>query len=170
MSAVMVRLSQEEYALAVAKGRTACIGGRSNIVQDKQERDAALMDHQVTAMAGQIALSKYWAGSTEPFLVQRFFADLHKFSGDGGSDLPGTNVDIKTSRKTAGDLWGYHLWVRAREYKPGTIYILGVFEPEALAVYLLGWCLGAALTQDAPGRWGAVAQDLHPLPPAEWRW
>ena len=135
------------------------------------ERIKELMQDQITGMSGQFALSKYWTGSPYWFQMQRFFANQYPALGDGGCDLPGSNLDVKTSLiRTQLPKLEHHLWVRPNEYKPDTVYILGLLEQadHTQCVHLIGWAKGSELTKDEQGRYGIDGDDLHELPPTNW--
>lgn len=169
---VPIHLSDSDMAVIKQVAEKAELGGYSNL-RSPVDRMNHLSEDQLVGFSGEYALSLYWCGTSTMFLTHAFYSHVYGFSenkvrGDGGIDLPGTNVDIKTSKLKPGKLISdYHLWVRPREYKPNTIYVLGVMDVEKCVVYLVGWEVGARLVFTGE-RYEAVARNLRPMMPVRW--
>ena len=173
-SVLSFTLSKEEIDGIVKQARLATIGGESSI-RLADDRKKKLIQDQVVGMAGHYALCKYWFGDDHMFRVQRFFANQYPNMGDGGVDIPGSNVDIKTSHlHTSLPIIEHCLPVRPREFKESTVYILGLFEvsDDIYKVHLVGWAKGCELSLASAGVFtGAYtikASGLHELPPIMW--
>lgn len=98
---------------------------------------------QYTGNAGEAALSKALTGSIDLYLKTKQQRELSNWTGDYSSDLLGLQVDVKTSRMRRGPDFPYHLWIRTREYHPGTKYVLALMpEDRDDLVLLVGWIPG----------------------------
>ena len=152
----------------------SCIGGGSH-ARKGGDRQRRLKEDQRIAMAGNLALSLYLTGNPSGFWLSRWHVNVDKYRGDGGSDFPGSNIDIKASRLSKKRLWSDHrLIVDPNEYKPDTLYILALADktPSGYAVYLIGYSLGRDLTFGKLGKWGDKhylrASDLEGMMPINW--
>lgn len=135
------------------------------IVSNFKERtqDEVYRDNFV-GRSGEVALTLWLTGSVESYLtrVERLIRLVNV--SDGGSDVDGYRVDIKTSR--VNPKWGlnypYCLWVRPREYHKDVAYILGVLEGHT--VWMKGWATARDLGWD-PGvkRWECLPYELHDM-------
>lgn len=173
---VTVELSAEHLKLAAGMALKACIGGESAVRGD--DRMTKLSEDQIIGQCGQLALSLYWFGNALPYLAAREKANANPTVGDGGADILGTNLDVKTSKMRASeDPLAYRLLVRPRERHTGNIYILGLIpklKKVGTLVHLVGWLEDRELPTDPSdlgtfsGAYVVPATELHPLPPLRW--
>lgn len=168
---VEVPIATNEMQFIARYAQSAEIGGRSSVrAVDRQEH---LNEDQIIGMMGNYALHKYYFGHCHLFKISRQIADQYPNKGDGGSDVPGANIDIKTSLvRTSLPLTKHWLLVRSAERHPATIYVLGLVPPEKDRVCLIGWLTDGELQiiQDGlfKGAFGQQAQYLHPMMPVKW--
>lgn len=176
---ITVALSKFDLNLAEHHAVMAQVGGVSQ-VRAAGWRETALEQDQLIGQLGQLALSKYLYGTTERYMISRYYQNKTPERGDGGSDLPGANLDVKTSVMRYGqDPIRYNLCVRPRERHAGWVYILALV-PKAYendrCVYLMGWCsddqLPTTPAADGPlaGAFVLPASALVPLPPVRYNW
>jgi hypothetical protein len=173
---ITIKLTSDDVTIVRAMANMSAIGGRSNIRSD--DRQAMLHEDQLVGHIGMIAASKLLFGSREPYLTARWYANQYRYQGDGGSDVPGANIDVKTSRMRGGnDPLGYRLAVTAQERKCGTIYVLALvdsLEDKSAHVRLLGWATSDMLPDmpDTEGMFAGAyvlrAHQLNPLMPINW--
>lgn len=168
---VEVALSQSELSFIRRYAHQAEIGGRSAVRgTDRQE---ALETDQLIGMMGNYAINKYLSGDSRSFRLSRHIANQYPFAGDGGSDVLGANIDIKTSLVRTGlELHRHWLAVRPVETHPQTVYVLGLVPPERNKVILMGWAIETELQPIKAGVFagaiGLQAVDLHPMMPIRW--
>jgi len=140
---VIVRLTEAELGVVRDHARRAEIGGKSQVRADM--RASTLSEDQLTAQAGEAALSKFLTGSIAAYHQTRLVREREPSRGDNGCDLLDIPIDVKTSRMRAGYQL-YHLWVRPREYHPNTIYILALMPLQRDdVVQMIGWMQGCDL-------------------------
>jgi hypothetical protein len=159
--------------------RQAQIGGSSQI-RAGDAREANLDDDQLTGQMCEAAVSKLLFGSLQPYCVSRWHAGHHRFSGDGGSDIPGTNIDVKGSlMRYTSDPLAYNLLVRPRERHPGIIYVHCLREAGKALVHVVGWIPEAGMTsvpvpedtnlhRSLVGSYLTPPKELLPMPPIRW--
>lgn len=171
---VTLPLSKPLIRLAEDYASRSAIGGRS-AVRSKEDRSAELMSDQVVGHLGQIALHLYWFGGLERYRLGRFYADTYPTQGDGGADIGGANVDVKTSRMRYGqDPLAYHLPVRNAERHDGWVYVLGLVGDAE--VHLVGWYPDQLLETwrhtdgTFAGACAVPAVSLYALPPVKYQW
>jgi hypothetical protein len=171
---IQVPITSSELAFLKRHAKRAELGGRSNI--RGADRQATLGRDQLIGMVGAFAGTKLF-GDVRLFRLQRFFADLYPAIGDGGSDIPGANVDFKSSAilNKNKDLLSYRLAVRPKERHPDMNYVLCLCELEPVpVVYLVGWASESMLPTeteaDGPfaGAYTLPASQLHPLMRLTW--
>lgn len=158
------------------------ISGGSSAVRPPKERTENLDIDQLVGMVGAYAACKLLFGSDEKFRTSRYYANIYKFRSDGGSDIPGTNIDVKSS------LWRYrnkpvldhHLIVSPEEYNPGTVYVgvMVTIEETYATAYLMGWHKGVSLKfcekiepgmpEDLIKKYYASFRSVNPLMPLVW--
>lgn len=184
---VQIVLSSAELNFIRSFAKVAEIGGRSEIYKDNEERQKRLAENQLTGQIGTYAGHKYWFGHTHLYRVGRYYANKYPFSGDGGSDVPGANIDFKATlaRNLSRDILDYDLLVREKEYKPETIYVhilvIADFEQNQSAVVNInGWATGNMLryyTKEEAEKarlpkgffgYALGVRNLNPLPPVSW--
>jgi hypothetical protein len=165
-----VEVSDFELSLARAMAARCELGGRSNV--RTANRQELLGVDQFVGQVGTLALSLYWYGSLSPYLAARKKADVKRWQGDGGVDLEGRAVDVKTSlMRSSRDPLDYCLIVSPREVHSDWTYVLSLI-PDARAryVYLVGWATtedlgGAGRDRRFPGKHVVSARSLRALPP-----
>lgn len=171
---ITVPLTRGELRLAEAQAQACALGGTSHI-RGASDRAASLTEDQVIGQLGTIAMHKYWFGDLTRYLMGRYVQNQHKWDGDGGDDMLGGNLDVKTSlmRRSPDPLY-YNLLVRPRERHDGWVYVLALVPvdyKDTLRVHLLGWLGDAELPTepmaDGPmaGAFKVPAVDLNALPP-----
>jgi hypothetical protein len=175
---ITVPITSSELAFLKRHAKRAELGGKSHI--RGADRQATLGRDQLIGMVGAFAGTKQLFGDVRLFRMQRYFADLYPTVGDGGSDIPGCNIDIKSSAVTSPDLLSYHLLVRPKELHDGMVYVLALVEERALTshppcvVHLVGWASAEMLPRtpstDArfAGAYALPASALNPLMRLQW--
>lgn len=176
---IEIPVSEGMLRTAQRLGRAACIGGRSS-VRDAEDRMDALEQDQIVGQLGQMALSLWKDGHLGEYLIQRAVANADPLRGDGGSDLVGSNVDVKASlMRSSDDPLSYRLPVRPAELHDGWVYVLALVDPMMTRVWLVGWATSEDLEGVRPAIDGPFlgarcipAVRLRPLPPIDWsrRW
>ena len=181
-----IPLGHGHLRLARKHAAKSALGGTSHVRPDTDARQDNLGVDQLTGHLGNLALSLYWYGTTHPYVMGRTLQDKFPTVGDGGSDLPGLNVDVKTSliRKPDPTLQDYNLIVRPRELHPGTVYVLCLIERQeyppdnaACLAHLMGWADARTLENAGVASYGTFAgaftipaMQLTPLPPLTYEW
>lgn len=170
---IAVRLQPFHLRLAEAEAQACALGGTSQV--RASDRQVMLYEDQVVGQLGTVALHRYWFGHLELYLLGRYFQNKNPWQGDQGEDIPGANIDVKTSlMRRSLDPLTYNLPVRARERHPDWVYVLALLPPdyqESRMAWLVGWISDAELPStpkaDGPlaGAFVVPATDLHPLPP-----
>jgi hypothetical protein len=181
---ISIWLGPREIHYCKEYAERAELGGRSEV--RKENRAGSITIDQLVGQLGQYALSVYLTGETRHYYAQRMVADANPTVGDGGQDILGTNLDVKTTlmRQNKNPLT-YHLAVRPQERHEGHVYILGLVEPndekqllynKPLLVHLAGWAEDSELPEKVAEN-GALAgayilpvNKLHELIPIRWDW
>lgn len=168
---VEVAISSMELAFVKRYASQAEIGGRSAV--RGADRQMTLQEDQVIGMMGNYAINKYLSGNAHSFRLSRHLINQYPTMGDSGSDVPGLNVDIKTSLvRTEMPYKRHSLVVRSAERHAQTVYVLGLVPPERDKVLLMGWAVNEELkpitTGIFTGAWGLQADALHPMMPLRW--
>jgi hypothetical protein len=123
----------------------ACLGGATSIRGEawSWERVFNLPNDQLVGQLGECALSLFLTGSSDAYFEARRQKNRFPWSGDGGSDLPGRKVDVKTSLvRSARPVGGFRLFVRPVELHDDTTYILALARPAwngSMLVSMEGW-------------------------------
>lgn len=172
---VRVALTTDLLRLAQRQAKLCCIGGRSNI-RESQDREAELEIDQTVGQIGQIALALWKDGHIGEYLAQRAAANAYPTQGDGGADLLGSNIDVKSSRmRHSDDPMRYRLAVRPRELHDGWMYVLCLVDSMMTGAMLVGWATSEELTEFPPdddgpfaGAYTIMAPELHRMPPTDW--
>lgn len=108
-----------------------------------KSREKTIAFDQFTGHLGEAALSKFFTGSIELHCRTRDERDKNPFEGDGGQDLLGYDIDIKTSRAKQPAGYNYSLIVEKSLFNPGWRYVFALVHPEeSRHVYLMGWTQG----------------------------
>lgn len=168
-----VALSKPEIEFLRRQGKKAEIGGRSHVCADDADRSRNLEADQLVGMIGAYVGHKVMFGHTHLFRLSRWFADLDPTRGDGGSDVPGANIDFKASLlRSSRRLIEHRLFVRMNERHPGTVYVLILVEQDFSQAHIVGWIKSEDLPKEArdefPGRLTVDAADLNPVMPVRW--
>lgn len=165
-----------EVAFLRGLASKAEIGGRSQIRSGADRRENLEQD-QLVGQIGNYAGHKHFFGNANLYRISRWYADIYPTMGDGGSDVPGANIDFKASRLKPGrSVTDYRLLVRPAERHPGTVYVLIVVDLDAdpVKAHLVGWAAEHELpaetltTGPLAGAYALPAAELHPLPPIQW--
>lgn len=175
-----IGLDNHEIHQAVIAANSRLKGGVSGSRQNRQDRMANLYRDNLVGAVGEVALCKYLYGNLMMFRLSQFLSQANEMFnvGDGGFDIPGLNVDVKsTFIRGKKDVLTYHLAVNSREFKPNWNYVLALVEgnEEAIGnVYLAGWLCSSELDRLAtPNETFAnsravKAELLNPLPRFSW--
>lgn len=173
---IRIPISVSEMAFLRKLAANAEIGGQSQI-RNGDTRQANLAQDQIVGQVGNYAGHKLLFGDVVRFRLSRYFADIYPTQGDGGSDVPGANIDFKASRLKPGrSPIEYNLLVRPHERHTGTVYIQIVvdLDAEPVTAHICGWLAEHELP-DEPLKSGVLAGayavpvvNLHPLPPLRW--
>lgn len=160
-----IEFATDELALIREMAQAAEIGGASHL-RPTEERRVYLREDQLIGQLGTAAFHKWYYGDLAHYHSERQARNASPFEGDGGSDLEGLRVDVKTSlwRNQRRDVWDYHLWVRVGEVHDNWYYVLAIVPPDQDAALLMGWARTSELSADADGRLMRQARDLHELP------
>ena len=170
---IQARISPAEMAYLRRCAERAEIGGRSHIRgADRQDK---LRQDQLTGMLGHYAAIRELFGNPWLFRLQRHFANTYPLDSDGGSDLPGARLDVKSSLLTKPNMLDYRLPVRPRELHSSMNYLLALIrlEPEPTA-FLVGWCSASMLPRqtETSGPFAGAhvirASELNPLMKLGW--
>jgi len=148
-------------------------GWKSNVGEGRDRVEDALH-----GMAGQYAFSLYQTGAATLWRVQQYYLQRLKLTGgDGGQDLPGLNVDVKTTAARRMNPAHFSLIVSPKEYHAETVYILALAQRsgEGMSVGLVGWdqLVDKDLRrdgQDFAGKYVAHSSSLNPFAPLRWAW
>lgn len=188
--AVIIDLGAAQLERCLFFAGNAEIGGASNIRSSAGERMAEISVDQMVGQVGTLALSCWMLGKAAGYAEYargRIAADRNPTSGDGGADILGTNIDVKSSlhRYAQKSPFEYNLLVRPQERHPGHVFVLGLVEIEDPAarvdtwrtarVHLVGWATNEELRPPPQGdnpfgdAWRLRGKDLHPLPPFRWQ-
>ena len=130
----------------------------------KTYNQAKMLADQFTGQAGEAALSKYLTGSIELYCKTRAVRNENPYLGDGGTDLLGLKVDVKTTRMLNGNVKGYHLWIREKEFHRNITYYLALMPAERNdQVMIIGSIDGADIPKAKyDDRRQVQINDLHP--------
>lgn len=165
---IPVELTVSDIKLCTDYASRCSLGGHSQL--RGSDRMVKLAQDQLVGQLGQLALSYYWTGSSFVYKTSRWFADLDPTRGDGGSDFPGTRLDVKTTKLTHPEFLDYHLLVRPKERHKDNVYIFALacdpkqMESENWTILLVGW----AHDDEFNGAYAVKAYKLNPLPKITW--
>lgn len=176
----VVHLSLPELKLARENAELCSFGGISRL-RSKAEREETCSDDNLTGQVCELAFSKYWFGSIEPYRQARWIRNQNPKQGDGGYDYPAMTMNVKGSlrRDVKRPFEKYHLLVRPKERKSWATYIQAVADlslTDDPFVVFLGFLTDAEIVGKVDEGWhfqGAHAipfSDLHRLPPYSWKW
>ncbi len=146
-------------------------------VRSQQERSSTILDDALTGHCGELAFLKHYRG---PEAYKKFSAHCERNCPDGGSDLDGSNVDVKSSRYTYKNIQilNHHLILPQRERRLRWVYyftLVDLFQHNSAAlVYLVGWCSEDMLPKQPSsdrrfyGKYALQARYLNPVAPMRW--
>lgn len=152
-----VEIPEDHYSKVKQYAKDLCIGGKSSVFKDHEERMRKLPINQLTGQIGE------YGGLTDMYGVEMYFSkqnqQIRKGCGDGGSDVVGSRIpiDIKSSCVNVGEkglpavLWSRRLMVTKEEYNPNIIYVgcavteFPSYESETARVHVIGWTWGKNL-------------------------
>lgn len=123
----------------------AWLNGKSHV--RTSDRATKGMEDQLVGQLGEYALARYF-GVEEQYFNRRLLIEEQPYLGDGGSDLPREQVDVKTSlMRGSQNPERYNLLVRPAERHDGNIYVLALVKSLVAPVHVLlvGWCTEADL-------------------------
>lgn len=181
---VEVYLEKEEIDIIKVMSKKACLGGKSQVRQNSEERKKELEIDQFVGQLGTCAFHKYQFGHIKRYIESREIANSNPYVGDGGRDIPNANVDIKCSlfRSTRKSLLEHFLPVRPHEMHDDWIYIMGMadrfenWKNELILVYLIGWACSDMFPKNCESQ-GIFANtyvlqgsQLNPLPKIKWEY
>jgi len=170
----------EHWETISRHARASCLDGKSSIIHDRAERRSRLWRDALVGHSGELALSLYMFGHPHAYVKSRLEREKNPWAGDGGTDLPGTRLDVKTSYLGPGKSpSGYALFVRPREFHQETVYVLGTMtvlrSPFKAYVGLVGWMPGKeyhqfkqSYTYHGEKIQGVPIQQLYPMMPLRW--
>jgi len=150
--------------------------GESNF---RADRDSTIDEDNLVGQVATLAGCKWLYGTALGHYVwrsSRWAADRAPTVGDGGADVPGSNIDFKGSllRNADRPLDAYHLPVRPRERHAGNVYVCVLVERAMLRSHLVGWATDEQLPADAEtdgvfkGAHVLGVSELNPCPPFGW--
>jgi len=137
--------------------------------KNPERRKATIKKDSIKGQAGELLLSMLMFGSEEGFnkyLIRRNIINQNPTKGDGGSDVEGYLIDIKTS-ECCKSIYGYHLLVRNEEKdenKDDHIYVhalikAGEMTRNKIRINITGWSRKKDLSID-PFEEGQCHEDL----------
>lgn len=131
-------IDDEAFTRIEANAEAAWLNGKSQIRTDDREKYG--MTDQLVGQMGEYALAKF-LGDTDGYFARRDLINKTPWKGDGGSDITGHAVDVKTSlMRRQQDPTRYNLLVRPKERHKDNIYVLALVPSlEARKVLLVGW-------------------------------
>jgi hypothetical protein len=166
--------------LVKVMAREACVGGKSAVRSSDRARMIGV--DQLCGQLGVYAFYRMWTGRPYPheYLLSRYFANMYKTVGDGGSDVPPANIDIKTScKRVKKDPWSYYMLVDEREFYPSWIYVqclVNEIKEDAKEAYvdIMGWAESKMLVRGGcpifPQKYAIQCDGLNPFPQIRWIW
>lgn len=165
-------VSPAELMLIKRYAQSTIRGGKSNIYADQEERMNNLSINQLVGQIGEYVGHIYWFGHSEYYQENRHQTAQKPYQGDGGSDVPGGNIDFKSSLLKGGHRLNYHLYVREPELHENIVYVLVLVEliNDGAMAHIIGWANDGLLRKREMigNRYEIPARDLYPLPPVSW--
>lgn len=139
MSVKSTLISGDDLERIRANAERAWINGKSHVRGSQREKYGPT--DQLVGQLGEYALAK-WFNRVDQYFERRRRINENPFVGDGGSDLEGFSVDVKSSlMRRSSDPMAYNLLVRPRERHPNNIYVLCLIREttEGFKAILAGW-------------------------------
>lgn len=156
--------------------KAAELNGRSHIRQPGDRQEKLSQDNMIGQVA-DAAFHVYLMGHGMEWKRKRWYQNHYPWQGDGGSDVPPSNIDVKGSLRHGGlPFDAYRLAVRPAELHADTVYVLAIVEQDYSWCHFLGWASTAMLPADVEsdgtfaGAYILQASKLYPLPPIVWNW
>ena len=167
---IKVILTKEERDRVRRHAQLAQVGGVSR-VREGADRQASLGTDQFVGMLGEAAYTLFRFGSIERWCEQRERQNKNPRLGDGGKDVAGEAVDVKTSLMRDGqDPMGYNFLVRPKERHAGSRYVQCLIPLDFSCVYICGYVDDGELTEpEVGGKFGPLPvyrkaiSELHPI-------
>jgi hypothetical protein len=185
MSVISIKVSPSEVRYCRSKveeifeTRQAAGGnayGTSRFRNAETRNETALEDGLI-GQIGCFVLNSYWYGSAERYMLSRYLASQNPLKGDGGSDIPGANIDVKTTRKRDKPLEDHLLLVHPKEFHSDWVYVLIILEQVSdlgTIAHVMGWVTSEQLNKPERdvlrGNYYCLASDLNPMLPVRWLW
>jgi hypothetical protein len=168
MNVKLVRLTPGQLELCQGYAEQACMGGHSQ-VRTVDRQDALYVD-QLVGQIGMLAGHLYYIGDYHLYVQARETANAEPWKGDGGYDIPGVNVDFKSSlMRASANPADYRLLVRPAERHRWWVYVLVLLSDLGGNAILMGWAtdemLPAQVEQAGPfeGAHMLHADQLRPM-------
>ena len=156
--------------------KAAEIGGKSHI-RTGEDRLEKLSQDQIVGQVADAAFHVYLHGHGLEWKRKRWYQNHFPRVGDGGSDVPPSNIDVKGSlRRGTLPFEAYRLAVRPPELHENWVYVLAIVEEDFKFCHFLGWASTSMLPIDVEqagtfaGAYVLPAVKLYPLPPIVWNW
>lgn len=140
---IYIEVSGGAFKLCRQMACKAEVGGRSHIRKDHTDRMEAIKEDQLVGQLGTYAATVQVCGSAKRYIESRQKANANPYAGDGGEDIPGANLDVKTSLARVDRApEEFNLVVRPKERHPDWVYVLALvteLNAESAVVALVGW-------------------------------
>lgn len=179
-----VILSQENMSVVRHWSSKWTVSGHSN-VREGSERAQALAEDQLVGQMCNAAVCKLLTGSLHAYNISRWHAEQHPFANDNGSDLPGTNIDVKGRLlRFSKNPMDYLLLVRPKERHASNVYVhcaCDMGDGGRGIVQVIGWATDPAFPEQPihenshpqlprvlDGAFGLQAHELNPMIPIRW--
>ena len=133
-----------------ANAEKCWLNGKSH-VRSGTERQRNGLEDQLVGQIGEYGLAKFF-GVVGQYFERRDVINRNPWKGDGGSDLIGRAIDIKSSfMRASGDPSRYNLLVRPAERHKDNTYVLGLVTKtgdDSYKLYLVGYAYDSDLPND----------------------
>jgi len=154
------------------------LGLSSNIDNDNVPQGKKLWENQLIGYMGQMKVIEHLTGTN-----LLFYQDVEELGskpvGDGGSDIPGGRLDVKTTLMRYGPNWNtYHLLVRPREFHEDTVYVqclVSSYSDKGAKGMIVGWLYSwqvEEMNTPNPGKFGDAycvnVKHLNPFMDCRW--
>lgn len=175
---VAIPIKKSLMPLARMNAKKSTIHGISRI-REGGSRGLTVSEDALVGQLGALAGCIWMTGNPMAYMTARWYANRTPNVGDGGSDLPASNVDFKTSlmRKSKNPM-DYHLLVRPHERHSDSVYVHILLDNvlENVRAFITGWAtdemLPSVTVADGPlkGAYRIAVPQLNPVPPFQWLW
>lgn len=171
---LVIEFTEEQIQKCKARAENACIGGRSNVHSNREDRNSNLNENQLCGQLGEMALSIFLTGSTDAYEEARDKADANPTEGDDGYDLLEFRVNAKASfmRSKSRRMSEYHLIIPEDEASSDFCYIMMLIEcppyQSETRVHLMGCSTIQNMVKRNKPNWNRpkylkMAKDLDPI-------